>query len=196
MPDLIEASLAVVRDDENCFDVLAVLKERPLLFVELCCSEESALSLVTKQLGVRYVGVARDVQSPQVFLEVSKIVSDALKKGFWVHVHASTPCSSGSPLKHVSTKVTDSDVEWPVVISAVGKYFDLGSSKSFELPFHNQIWNREETKELLRLQKVSHTCQVFLCQMDCIFNREVVVFCFHSFSFCPVSSPQVWNVLL
>ena len=168
MPDLIEASLAVVPDDENCFDVLAVLKERPLLFVELCCSEESALSLVTKQLGVRYVGVTRDVQSPQVFLEVSKIVSDALKKGFWVHVHASTPCSSGSPLKHLSTKVTDSDVEWPVVISAVGKYFDLGRSKSFELPFHNQIWNREETKELLRLQKMSHTCQVFLCQMDCI----------------------------
>ena len=31
MPDLVEASLALVPDDEKCLDVLAVLKERPLM---------------------------------------------------------------------------------------------------------------------------------------------------------------------
>ena len=139
MPDLSEAGLALIGDDERCLDVVAVVKERQILFVELCCSEGSALSLVTKQLGVKYVGVTHDVQAPKVFLEVKRIVLDALEKGFWVHIHASTPCASGSPLKHLSASVTDSDVEWPQIIAAVGRYFDLGHSKSFELPFHNRI---------------------------------------------------------
>ena len=167
MPDLSEAGVTLTSDDEACLDVLAVLKSRPILLVELCCSEGSALNVVTKRLGVRYVGVTQEVQSPQVFSEGKRIILDSSEKGFWVHIHASTPCSSGSPLKHLSEGLTDSDLEWSSIISSVGKYFDLGHSKSFELPFHNQIWNRDETKKLVVKQKMSHSCQVFLCQMGC-----------------------------
>ena len=161
MPDLSDVGLALVCDAT----VLAVLKERPILVVELCCSEGSAVNLETKRLGVRYVGVTQDVQSPKVFSEVKKIILDSIDKGFWVHIHASTPCSSGSPLKHLSEGVTDSDVEWSSIISSVGRYFDLGHSKSFELPFHNGIWGRGETKDLILKQRMSHSCQLFLCQM-------------------------------
>ena len=166
MPDLSEAVVTLIADDEACLDVLAVLKSRPILLVELCCSEGSALNVVTKRLGVRYIGVTQAVavQSPQVFSEVKGIILDSIEKGFWVHIHASTPCSSGSPLKHLSEALTDSDLEWSSIMSSVGKYFDLGQSKSFELPFHNQIWNRDETKKLIAGQKMSHSCQVFLCQ--------------------------------
>ena len=198
MPDLFETSLNLTSNDEEFHDVQAVLNEWPMLFVELCCREDSALSSVTKQLGIKYVGVTRDVQSNEVFHEVSKIVKDAVKKGFWIHVHASTPCSSGSPLKHLSTGVTSSDIEWPVIISSVGRYFDLGCSKSFELPFHNQIWGRDETKELLRLQKMSHTCQVFLCQMGCTSKggREVTLFCLYTFPICSDLTSPFWQMFL
>lgn len=172
MPDLGEAGLALIGDDERCLDVVAVVKERQILFVELCCSEGWALSLVRKQLGVRYAGVTHDVQSAKVFLEVERIVLDALEKGFGVHIHASTPCLSGSPLKHLSSSVTDLDIEWPQIIAAVGKCFDLGHSKSFELPFHNCIWERSETKDLILKQRMSHTCQLFLCQMGFTSKRS------------------------
>ena len=39
MPDLSEAVDTLIADDEACLDVLAVLKSRPILLVELCCSE-------------------------------------------------------------------------------------------------------------------------------------------------------------
>ena len=66
----------MIADDEACLDVIAVLKGRPILLVELCCSEGSALNVVTKRLGVRYVGVTQAVQSSQVFSEVREIVLD------------------------------------------------------------------------------------------------------------------------
>ena len=78
MPNLSEAGVTLISDDEACLDVLAVLKSRPILLVELCCSEGSALNVVTKRLGVRYVGVTQEVQSPQVFSEVKRIILDSI----------------------------------------------------------------------------------------------------------------------
>ena len=79
----------------------------------------------------------------------------------WVHVHCSTPCSSGSPLKNLTQQVdeTEADREWLGIMTSVEPYLNFGDSRSFELPKRNQIWNRPQTKGVLercglRLQMV------------------------------------------
>ena len=73
--------------------------------------------------------------------------------------------TSGSPLKRFSgDEPTLSDLEWEPIMRSVGGYLKLGSSRSFELPFHNQIWSRDLTKDVLEKGFLSHGCQVFLCQ--------------------------------
>ena len=66
------------------------------------------------------------------------------REGRWVHVHCSTPCSSGSVLKRFaeSEKPPESDVAWGGIIVASERYLNLGESRSFELPKRNDIWSR------------------------------------------------------
>ena len=112
-----------------------------------------------------------------------------IRDGMWVHIHVSTPCSSGSPLKHLSTgDVTVSDLEWESIMQFDRCLFEAGSfSKSFELPFHNEIWSRPLTQKVLREHGMSHCCQVYLCQCDLQtlsgkVHWEVTVFCIKQLS--------------
>ena len=134
-------------------------------FVEVCCEPDSQLSVLTLKGGISYVGVVKDVQSQEVLSKVSRCVLDWRRKGKWIHVHVSTPCASGSPLKHLSSgDVTVSDLEWESIMRSVGGFLALGDSKSFELPFHNSIWSRPLTEKVLNEFSMSHCCQVYLCQ--------------------------------
>ena len=145
---------------------------RRVAVVEVCCEPGSSLSVVTKKHGHPYVGVVKDMQSDLVLKEVSKIVKGWKDENIWVLVHVSTPCSSGSPLKRFSgDEPTLSDLEWEPIMRSVGGYLKLGSSRSFELPFHNQIWSRDLTRDVLEMGFLSHGCQVFLCQTG-MKNRE------------------------
>ena len=138
---------------------------RRVAVIEVCCEPDSNLNVVTKKHGCPYVGVVKDMQSDLVLKEVSKIVKGWKGENIWVHVHVSTPCASGSPLKRFSgDEPTLSDLEWESVMRSVSGYFKLGNSRSFELPFYNQIWSRDLTKDVLEKGFLSHGCQVFLCQ--------------------------------
>ena len=111
------------------------------------------------------MGVVKDVQSKPLLRRVSELVSTWSSNGFWTHVHVSTPCSSGSPLKHLSKgEPTLSDLEWESIMSSVGGFLRLGDSRSFELPFFNSIWQRPLTRDVLNKAGITHMCQVFLCQ--------------------------------
>ena len=138
---------------------------RRVAVVEVCCEPDSSLNVVTKKHGRPYVGVVKDMQSNLVLKEVSRIVKGWKDENIWVHVHVFTPCASGSPLKRFSgDEPTLSDLEWESVMQAVSGYLKLGNSRSFELPFYNQIWSRDLTKDVLEKGFLSHGCQVFLCQ--------------------------------
>ena len=51
-------------------------------------------------LGMPYVGVVKEVETDAMFARVKQFVEVQAQLGYrWIHVHASTPCSSGSPLK-------------------------------------------------------------------------------------------------
>ena len=160
-PEVVSMSLGDLGD----VSVSGVNVGRKVAMVEVCCEPDSSLGVVTKKHGFPYVGIVKDMQSDLVLREVSKIVKGWKDESIWVHVHVSTPCASGSPLKRFSgDEPTLSDLEWESVMQAVSGYLKLGNSRSFELPFFNQIWPRDLTKDVLAKGFMSHGCQVFLCQ--------------------------------
>ena len=151
--------------EDNDGGVIDGIGDRSFGFVEVCCEPNSQLAVWTLKGGISYIGIVKDVQSPSLLSEVSQHVSDWIRSGKWVHVHVSTPCASGSPLKHLTSgDVTVSDLEWESIMKAVGGFLSLGNSRPFELPFHNSIWSRPLTQKVLIEAGLSHCCQVYLCQ--------------------------------
>ena len=69
-----------------------------------------------------------------IFARVKQFVEVQAQLGYrWIHVHASTPCSLGSPLKHFRTGgVGEADVAQEGIMKAVPQYLTLGNSRSFE----------------------------------------------------------------
>ena len=165
-PRDIPVSMLRIFEDVDEGILVNEIGSRCFAFVEVCCEPGSQLSVWTLKGGIPYVGIVQDVQSKDVLSEVSQLVSDWVKDGKWIHVHVSTPCSSGSPLKHMTSgEMTISDLEWESIMRSVGGFLSLGNSKSFELPFHNSIWSRPLTRDVLNTACLSHFCQVYLCQV-------------------------------
>ena len=135
---------------------LSVTSERKVLaVVELCCREGSMIQKACETSGIRYCGVTKDVQMKGVNLQVQRFIEEQKLLGTWVHMHISTPCTSGSPLKNFSgNSDSQADLEWKVIIDAIPGYLEgkvLADSVSFELPRNNTIWERPETKRILEL---------------------------------------------
>ena len=82
-----------------------------------------------------------------------------------VFVHVSSPCASGSPLRHFkgNNEPTSADFDWDQIFPLVGFYLKLGDCSSFELPWRNEIWNRFLTTETLRKAGHLFDVQVHLC---------------------------------
>ena len=83
----------------------------------------------------------------------------------------------------------ESEETWRGVMSHVTKYLKHSNSCSFELPTHNAIWKKEETKRVLTENKLKHDCEVFLCQTgmwgtDGKAIGKSLKFCSDSFAFC------------
>ncbi len=186
------SSLVLIGEEDF---VCATLKKEDLnfAFFEICCQEESCLRKVCEQHGVPYVGVSENMQQERVLKMFYKQVKHFREHGFWLHVHVSTPCKTGSPLKHFqdSGLGEDENQEWKDMMQQSTKYLLKGDSRSFELPSHNGIWKRGETVDVLEKTKLEHTCEVFLCQTDVVgsdglgvgktlmFKSNVFPFCQH-----------------
>ena len=137
-----------------------------MAFIEVCCSENSALRQACKVARMPYVGITKNMQERRVLDEVKAFVELQRNSGRWLHVHLSTPCSSGSPLKHLNQKrdQTEADKDWHSIIGSAEAYLNLGDSRSFELPKHNQIWQRSETQRILEHCGLNYDAEVALCQ--------------------------------
>ena len=131
--------------------------------LEVCCMPSSSLSVICRQKGVAYAGIVANMEEARVYKEAQAWVRDLRNKGVWLHVHVSTPCGSGSPLKAFNKTVTETDRSWePVMRAAIG-YLKLGDAGSFELPLRNGIWKRELTQQLLLSCHMFHDAVVHLC---------------------------------
>ena len=89
-----------------------------IAFVELCCSANSMIRKACEKSGIPYCGVAENVELRGTQTGVSQFMSKQKGERYWIHLHVSTPCSSGSPLKRFSPEtVTASDLQWETIMS-------------------------------------------------------------------------------
>ena len=140
------------------------LKHHNLVIVEVCCERGSSIAIEARRMGIFYIGVTKDMETHKVFSGVRETLLQ-FREPKNVFVHVSSPCSSGSPLRHLreSGEPTDADFQWNEIFPYVGKYLKLGAHSSFELPWHNEIWGRQLTLETLRCAGHDFDTPVHLC---------------------------------
>ena len=163
------ATLGFVTMDSPLHDLMAlsVVPDRKLAMIELCCRDGSMIQKACETSEMKYCGVTKDVQMKGVVLQVKRFIAEQRKAGFWVHMHVSTPCTSGSPLRNLSGSASQDDPEWKLIMDSIPQYLEgdsLADSVSFELPRSNSIWERPETKLVLQKGKFDHAQDVHLCQ--------------------------------
>ena len=162
--------IGFVQRDGPVFDLAALTSAvtvQPLAFVELCCKEGSSLQKACQQSGISYAGVVKNIEWRSVQLDANKFVRRSKAEGRWVHLHISTPCSSGSPLRNFSQSVTDSDFNWEPIMQGVRDFLCLEPQPdciSFELPKGNAVWSRDLTVEVLAKGGINFHQDVHLCQ--------------------------------
>ena len=137
-----------------------------MCFIEICCAERSGLREACRVAKMPYAGVIANVQDRRVLEDIQAFVDVQRGEFRWVHIHCSTPCSSGSPLKHFSdgSEPSASDLEWLSIMQSIEGYLILADSKSFELPVRNNIWKRPEAQKVLSRNGLHHFADVSLCQ--------------------------------
>ena len=128
-----------VKDLQRIRDVMLfnnrVDQKQDIAFVEVCCGTNSALREACKVARMPYIGIVKRMETADMFQKVKEFVEVQQQLGYrWVHVHASTPCSSGSPLNFSAQIESDADRSWKGIMDNVSKYLLLGNSRSFELP--------------------------------------------------------------
>ena len=133
--------------------------------LEVCCGENSAISKACDFMSIDHHGVTAETEAKSVFLK-AKAWKESLSENVWLHVHLSTPCLVGSPLKHFSSHSHDQEMQWCSIIRCAASYMQLGSSSSFELPKSNTIWDRWFTQRLLDREKYFFDCYVHLCRTN------------------------------
>ena len=136
-------------------------------FLEVCCDKDSALKRACSTSGFRYLGVSSNMELLGVQRRVRDFVEQQKTEGLLVHVHVSTPCSSGSPLQNFHAGVGETET-WKVVMSSASFYLSLGDQASFELPKNNQIWDRELTHKTLERSGLIFSGTVRLCKTGLI----------------------------
>ncbi len=60
-------------------------------------------------------------------------------------------------------------------MTSVGRYLDLGDSRSFELHRNNSIWKRQETLAVLYQAGLRYSADVHLCQTGMRTDEQVPV---------------------
>ena len=80
---------------------LTRLKHHNVVFVEVCRERGSSIAKEARRVGIFYVGVAKDMESHGVVSVVKETLLQ-FREPRNVFVHVSSPCSSGSPLRHLS----------------------------------------------------------------------------------------------
>ena len=134
--------------------------------MEGCCERGSALACEAKRLGIPYMGITQDMESESTQTAVSQYLNQ-YRDPKKVSVHVSSPCASGSPLRHCKGNIepTSADFDWDRISPHVGFYVKLGDCSSFELPWRNEIWNRYLTKETLNKRTLISMCKSTYVQL-------------------------------
>ena len=152
--------------DDSWIEAVMATPEARFALVEVCCLPQSSLRLTCEKLGYPYLGVSANMQDERVFNRFVSWVRNARREGLWVHVHVSTPCTLGSPLRNFGGEKDDQELrdEWRQIMTHASGYLRKGETRSFELPAHNSIWRYPETQKVFFDCGLKFSADVLLCQ--------------------------------
>ena len=136
--------------------------QKPFAILEVCCGENSSINMACQHYPISYYGITEVMEEKKTFDAAKKWIA-SLPENVHIHVHVSTPCLVGSPLKHFSGHSADQEMQWCSIIQCASSYMSLGSTSSFELPKSNSIWGRWYVQKLLKKQGHDHHCFVHIC---------------------------------
>lgn len=189
-PERPVASLMILAE-EMLANSLVTGRMSDFAMFEICCAEFSSLRAACERLEIPYLGVSANMQTKRVHDLFLQKVAQCKESSCWVHVHVSTPCTFGSPLRHFSCDENEIEHEetWRDVMLHVTGYLKHGNSRGFELPTHNAIWGKHETKQVIDKNDLVHAVDVFLCQTGVVGSDGRAVgkslrFRSNSFAFC------------
>ena len=165
VPDQPVGELNCLADDAWVSAVMSTPSAR-FAMVEVCCLPQSSLRLTCEKLDYPYLGVSANMEDERVFNRSVSWVRNACREGLWIHVHVSTPCSLGSPLRNLGGEKDDEELqeEWRRIMTHASGYLRKGESRSFELPAHNRIWKFPETQQVLLESGLRFSADVLLGQ--------------------------------
>ena len=76
---------------------LVAVAKRSLVFIEVCCRENSAICQACREMGIQYIGISKDMEKRSVFSNLLETLKQM--KPAKCYVHVSSPCTSGFPLR-------------------------------------------------------------------------------------------------
>ena len=143
--------------------VAKTMASKGFAFLEVCCDVHSKLRTACQERGIPYRGITYGVEMRSV-QERTKEWKQTLSLP--LHVHLSTLCSSGSPLRRFANleQASELDAAWDEHIAGAVSFMKFGESTSFELPLSNNIWNRWFVQQTLKRFQHEHFAVVHLCQ--------------------------------
>ena len=146
-------------------------------FIEICCQESSSLEEVTTRKGLAYFGVSQKIDL--TYSRTIWLLRQIIQKCPKVYIHISTPCTSGSRIRHLNfVKYPNTFSRWQQQFRLHRKIWSgirkvLCDVKSKKGTLVSQEWPKDCDlfKELvyLRVQKLvglSHTAIVKRCCLD------------------------------
>ena len=130
----------------SCSSTVGLIKSKMLHLWKFVVGPIQLWEKHAKVARMPYIGIVKRIETADMFQKVKEFVEVHQQLGYrWVHVHASTPCSSGSPLKNFSATIeSEADRSWKGIMENVSKYLLLGNSVFRTAPKQQHMETRRD----------------------------------------------------
>ena len=148
------------------------------LVIELCCDEHSSLRTVCEEWGITYFGITEKAEEASTVKWLRDQVDEERRQGAkHVHLHASCPCTAGSPIRHLKGdgKYDFRFAEMEDIVKRLPEYEKIADGMSLEWPVCNSLWKCDGVEKRLKTMKLTHEGLVALCRVGYVSSQGLPV---------------------
>ena len=94
-----------------------------------------------------------------------------------VHMHASCPCTAGSPIRNLSGngKYDFWFAELEEIVKRLPEYEKIADGTSLEWPVCNSLWKCDGVEKRLKTMKLTHEGLVALCRVGYVYSQGLPI---------------------
>ena len=149
-----------------------------LVIIELCCDVDSSLRTVCEEWGITYFGVSEKAEEASTVKWLREQVDEERRQGSkHVHMHASCPCTAGSPIRNLSGngKYDFWFAELEEIVKRLPEYEKIADGTSLEWPVCNSLWKCDGVEKRLKTMKLTHEGLVALCRVGYVSSQGLPI---------------------